>query len=263
MKLVKPSIKLIKQGESVDDMYEHIEKAGRICYASEPKGNAKEFVDRLINSGHGSVLEHGTVYMFCFNDGYHSIAELYNKYNNNKYSRVVTDSEGSAYITTNFRVIVENDWYNDMLTYGCKPMDDHIKRISIKANCDIGVTRECNRHRSFSISEQSTRYCNYSKDKFGNEITFIEPCWPIDTFAGDIYKIALHNAEKSYMQLINQGWKPQQARLILPLNTASEIMYTAFEEDWEHFFKLRCRPNAHPQAQEIANMIKEQMYGKA
>ena len=111
--------------------------------------------------------------------------------------------------------------------------------------------------RAFSISEQSTRYCNYSKDKFGNEITFIEPCWSLDNFAGDIFKLALANAEKQYIHLINQGWKPQQARNVLPLATATKVIYTAYEKDWKHFFDLRCHSNAHPQAQEIANMIKK------
>lgn len=158
MKLVKPSIKLIKQGETVDDMYKHIEYAGRVCYASEPKeGSAKEFVDRLIKSGHGSVLEHGTVYLFIFNNEFSITSTCGNKYGRNPYSTINTDDNGNLYITTNMRVLVENDWLDDLINYGCKPTEYHDKRITVEVNCDIGISREANRHRAFSISEQSTR----------------------------------------------------------------------------------------------------------
>lgn len=261
MKLVKPSIKLIKQGESIDDMYKHIEYAGRVCYASEPKeGSAKEFVDRLIKRGHGSVLEHGTIYLFVFNNP-NIITKLSSKYGNNPYSSINIDDEGNLYITTNMRVLVENNWLEDIALYGCKPTEYHDKRITVEVNCDIGISREGNRHRAFSISEQSTRYCNFSKDKFGNEITFIEPCWDLGNFAGDLFMLALRDSEIKYLQLIECGWKPQQARNVLPLATATKVIYTAFEKDWKHFFDLRCHSNAHPQAQEIANMIKYKIYG--
>ena len=262
MKLIKPSIKLIKQGETLDDMYKHIEYAGRVCYASEPKeGSAKEFVDRLIKSGHGSVLEHGTVYLFVFNNEFSITSNCSNKYGKNPYSTINTDDNGNLYITTNMRVLVENNWLEDLINYGCKPTEYHDKRITIEVNCDIGISREANRHRAFSISEQSTRYCNFSKDKFNNEITFIEPCWSLDNFAGDLFKLALRDSEIKYLQLIECGWKPQQARNVLPLATATRVIYTAYEKDWKHFFDLRCHSNAHPQAQEIANMIKYKIYG--
>jgi thymidylate synthase (FAD) len=261
---------LIKQGETVDDMYKHIEYAGRVCYASEPKeGSAKEFVDRLIKSGHGSVLEHGTIYLAIPMTTY--APEAVNIYRNNPYSKVnecnefiFTDKYGDKVatwcITTNLRVLVENDCLED-LEFLCEPTKYHDKRITVEVNCDIGISREANRHRAFSISEQSTRYCNFSKNKFNNEVTFIEPCWSLDNFAGDLFKLALKDSEIKYLQLIESGWKPQQARNVLPLATATRVIYTAFEKDWEHFFDLRCHSNAHPQAQEIANMIKYKIYG--
>ena len=114
------------------------------------------------------------------------------------------------------------------------------------------------RHRVFSFAQESTRYCNYSKDKFGNEITFIEPCWGLDNFAGDIFKVFLANAEKQYIHLVNQGWKAQEARAVLPNALKTELIMTGFIDDWNHFFDLRARGTTgapHPQAKELAEPL--------
>lgn len=127
--------------------------------------------------------------------------------------------------------------------------------------------------RVFSFAQESTRYCNYSKDKFGNEITFIKPCFlddsklalygPYHTVIRDkspesIFIASLNNAEKDYIDLIDLGWKPQQARAILPNALKTELVMTGFINDWKHFFDLRCATNAHPQAQELAIPLKEE-----
>lgn len=266
MKLTKPLAELVVQEPGIEGIYKQIERAGRVCYASEPKEGvtSKMFVDRLVNSGHGSVLEHGTVYLTIPNLMGH--VDKASFYISHKYSDVIADrgdvrSSGNYYITTNYRVLVENNKLED-LQYLSEP-SKHIKRYTFFVNCDIGITRECNRHRAFSVSEQSTRYCNFSKDKFLNEITFIKPCWlyedNIDLAARQEFEKALYNAESSYMKLIDLGWKPQQAHKVLPLATASKIYYTAFENDWNHFLDLRCAPAAHPQAQEVANIIKDKL----
>lgn len=256
MKLIKPSIKLLKQEKGLEGVYKQIEHAGRTCYASEPKEGvtSEQFVHRLINSGHGSVLEHGTIYLkLPIEVDSHSNIVSECKYKNNKYSKV-NEYLWDYYVTTNLRVLIENNWMKD-LQYICEPTEYHERRITVEVICDIGITREFNRHRTFSISEQSSRYCNFSKDKFGNEITFIEPCWPLDSYEGNLFKMSLLKSETHYMRLIQNGWKPQQARNILPLATATKVVYTAFKSDWEHFFELRCSSNAHPQAQEISNLI--------
>ena len=121
--------------------------------------------------------------------------------------------------------------------------------------------------RVFSFCQESQRYCNYSKDKFGNDVAFIIPSWvnthcPNENSAGpsstDIeWSKALLNAETSYLDLLNMGWKPQQAREVLPNSTKTELVMTAFESDWKEFFKLRCSPAAHPMMQELASLIKE------
>lgn len=133
------------------------------------------------------------------------------------------------------------------------------------------------RHRVFSFSQESTRYCNYSKDKFGNELTFIIPCWtnlPEQEY-GDMTNPKIFNRgsvngietdfvnslriiEFNYLRLINDGWNPQQARQILPNALKTELVMTGFIKDWKHFFKLRTDPNAHPQARELAIPLKEE-----
>ena len=114
--------------------------------------------------------------------------------------------------------------------------------------------------RVFSFCQESQRYCNYSKDKFGNEITFIQPGW-IDEYrasAIDIHFFAsLRDAESSYFRLLDDGLKPQQAREVLPNATKTELVMTGFKSQWKEFFKLRCSKAAHPMMQELANQIKK------
>lgn len=172
MKLIKPSFEIWEQPAGLEGVYKQIEKVGRVCYKSEDKiteDSAKPFVDRMIKSGHGAMLEHGTVYL-KFETLTHA-----EKYLNNKYSEVRT-CYGSFYVTTNLRVLVENGWLDD-LQYICAPTEYHERRVTIHFVCDRGVSHEFVRHRVMSFAQESTRYCNYSKDKFGNELTFIIPCW--------------------------------------------------------------------------------------
>ena len=111
------------------------------------------------------------------------------------------------------------------------------------------------------MTAESTRFCNYSKDKFGNELTFIIPCWIEDiknlTEAEKDWYNSLVDSEFAYIKLLNQGWTPQQARAVLPNSLKTELIMTGFVSDWKHFLKLRCDKSAHPQAQELANMLLE------
>lgn len=286
MKLIKPSFEILDQQCGLEGIYKQIEISGRTCYKSEDKitdDSAKEFVDRMIKSGHGAMLEHGTVYLKL--EGINKSWEYYHaqEYLENNYSKVVIEQEGidsadwyEFYITTNFRVLVENNWLND-LKYICEPTEYHEKRITVKFITDQGILREFTRHRVFSFAVESTRYCNYTKDKFSNEITFIQPNWisdkDIENYHMDFgyftdqdtnhitavnrFISALKNAEYFYMELIKLGWKPQQARNILPLATKCDIVMTGFVSDWKHFFALRDAASAHPQAQELAHPLHE------
>ena len=182
-----------------------------------------------------------------------------------------------AYITTNARVLIENNWLED-LQYMCEPTEYHAKRISVKFTTSIGITRELIRHRAFSFMNESTRYCNYSKGKFGSELTFVIPEWIyavraerasyIDPLTHEsrewlmqkhgktlIERLicidrsvsswwdCLDRIEQDYNYLIttDEGYqlKAQEARGILPMDTKSEIIMTGFVDDWLHFFALR------------------------
>ena len=273
MKLIKPSVEIIKQ-EKYDllHVFKFIELAGRTCYKSENKiteDSASEFVDRMIKSGHGAMLEHGTIYLTI------PVSDISNpiiyKYILNSYSKIFIDFTNS-YITTNYRVLIENNWLDD-LKYISEPYLFHTKRTTVKFICDRGVSHEFVRHRVFSFAQESTRYCNYTKDKFNNELTFIIPCWIKDLEEGNYYAYCEYNHSKNdaskrwfdscmssefvYTNLIEEGWKPQEARTILPNSLKTELIMTGFNDDWENFFELRCAPNAHPQAKELADMLKD------
>lgn len=303
MKLIEPSVEILEQSSGLDGIYKQIEIAGRTCYKSEEnitEDSAKGFVDRMIKSGHGAMLEHGTVYLTYridynsnpLSNGYdenyeREVKSFINKYYSNKYSKVNHYNIHYANyiaITTNYRVLVENNWLDD-LQYLCEPTEYHEKRITVKFICDRGVSHELVRHRVFSFAQESTRYCNYSKDKFGNELTFIKPSWfktlkeasdeiLLQTYSKEQVEkgmnryyavdnceneciISLLDQEVVYISLIDNGWTPQQARAILPNSLKTEIVMTGFESDWEGFFKLRCDKAAHPDMQVLANKLKE------
>ncbi len=273
----------LKQGPDINGIFQMIELAGRTCYKSEDlitPDSAEAFVAGLIRNEHGAMLEHGTVYLKL---KWWQIGKII-KY----FFAPYTESNKLLYITTNYRVIIEHKWEKDLKLL-CEPTKRHAKRRTFRIQCDIGVSREANRHRVNSIAEQSTRFCNYSKDKFNNEISIIIP----DECSGQVHQMLFpssvrrvlrnymgyrtsKNAEKQpdalsywfaanavseycYMNLLRLGWKPQQARRILPLDTATELVHTAFESDWKHFLDLRCAPNAHPDMIKIANQIKNML----
>ena len=284
MKLIKQSFEILDQQCGLEGIYKQIERAGRTCYKSEDKiteDSAKEFVDRMIKSGHGAMLEHGTVYLAMPMETMLPIeANGWGKYTKNPYSKGFkvcnVNGQKRVAITTNLRVLVENGWLDD-LQYICEPTEYHEKRITVKFITDQGILREFTRHRVFSFAVESTRYCNYTKDKFSNEVTFIQPNWISDEdvenyhmdfgyftdqdanhiTAIDRFMSALKNAEYFYIALIKLGWKPQQARNILPLATKCDMVMTGFVSDWLHFFELRDAASAHPQAQELAHSLHE------
>lgn len=127
------------------------------------------------------------------------------------------------------------------------------EKISVSIVCDRGVTHEIVRHRLASYSQESTRYCNYSQDKFGNQITFVKPSfWNEDEEKYIIWKDMMQTAEDNYLKLLEKGAKPEEARSILPNSLKTEIVVTMNLREWRHFFKLRASSKAHPQMREIA-----------
>lgn len=209
MKIIKAECKIETPKSAFNSMLEAIELAGRTCYKSEPTGsldNTQKFVQKIIKSGHESVLEH--------------------------------------------------------------------QSFTVRFICDRGVSHEIVRHRIASYSQESTRYCNYASEKFGKEITVIQPSW----FKGNWSKLApkfeasntkerenifdefntevvwyrmMAESEIAYFQLLEKGWSPQQARSVLPNSLKTEIVVTMNLRAWRHFFKLRTAKAAHPQMREI------------
>lgn len=132
--------------------------------------------------------------------------------------------------------------------------------ITVKFICDRGVSHEIVRHRLASYCQESTRYCNYSKDGFGGEITVIQPCYLATCGAGyQMWKEACEAAETAYFNLLNFGCSPQEARAVLPNSLKTEVVMTANLREWRHFFNLRTAPAAHPQMREVAKMLLKQM----
>lgn len=279
MKIQKPQYEIWMQNPGELGIYQQIERAGRVCYKSEnntTEDSAKPFVGRMIEHEHYAMLEHGTVYMTCN----HGELPLYAS---NKFSHVNT-IDGKDYITTNLRVMAENKTLEDLKYRVDFEKGKHELRITVHFTTQIAITREYNRHRANSMAEQSTRYCNYTKNKFGSEISinlptwvkgdletndekFVELCEDVaneetnDWTPIDAWLFANQAAEFAYMKLIAMGCKPQEARVILPLDTNTELVHTAFVSDWKHFFDLRALGTTgapHPDAKILAEPLYEE-----
>lgn len=278
MKIKNPSFEILVQEPGLEGIYKQIERAGRVCYKSEDKisdGSAKKFFEKMVDSHHTAMLEHGTVYLKA--PAYSLVSEVLSR---NKYSRCHV-TEKFCYATTNMRVIIENGML-DQLKYLCEPLAYHEKRVTVRFSTQIAITREFNRHRVNSMAESSTRYCNYSKDKFGNEITINIPEWVENEIrtdkvnfktmceliqngdelenmdAIDWWFFANMASEIAYLNLIRLGKKPQEARVVLPLDTNSDLIHTAFVSDWMHFFELRAAGITgapHPDAKWLAKPL--------
>mgnify|MGYP000618657510 FL=1 len=284
MKLINQSYEICNQTDfSILGIYKHIEKCARVSYKSEDKitdTSYEKFVNMLESRGHDRPLEFGTVYLSRTSQKEDNM-EWLDKYAYNPWSkfsfgngstRINGELRNTIYVTTNYRVIKEHHWEDD-LQYLCEPTEYHHKRYTVHMILDRGVMDEFRTHVGLSHLAESTRYCNYSKDKFGNELTFIQPCWlndeklklygPYHTVIRDkspesIFIANLNNVERDYLDLIKFGWTPQQARSVLPLGIKSELISCGFEDAWENFMRRRDAPDAHPMAQEIAKPMHEE-----
>lgn len=135
--------------------------------------------------------------------------------------------------------------------------------FTVKFICDRGVSHEIVRHRIASYSQESTRYCNYSKGDFNGEITVIEPCFLVPGTEGyNLWYNACSSAEDSYFMMLNWGCSPQEARAVLPNSLKTELVMTANIREWRHFLKLRTSPAAHPQMREVAKLLLKELKAK-
>lgn len=282
MKLIKQSFQFVNQkGFTLKDIYKHIEYCARISYKSQDRitdTSYEKFVNMLESRGHDRPLEFGTVHLkmeFSKFQGF--MQALYAEGIFNDIWIKSNYNERVMYITTNYR------YYSDITK--CLPKikeyfteEDnkyYPKRYTVHMILDRGVMDEFRTHVGLSHLAESTRYCNYSKHKFGNEVTFIKPCWlniplgdyGIASLVGDnilglsggarVFVESLLDAEDYYMTLLGEGWTPQQARSVLPLGIKSELISCGFEDAWSNFFKRRDASDAHPMAQEIAKPMHE------
>ncbi len=146
---------------------------------------------------------------------------------------------------------------SNIIESGHESVIEH-ETISVRVICDRGVSHEIVRHRIASYSQESTRYCNYSNEKFGKELTVIKPIfWTEDSIEYKVWLEMMNEIEKKYNMLVDMGAKPQEARSILPNSLKTEIIMTMNLREWRHFFKLRTSLRAHPQMREIAIIILE------
>lgn len=289
MKFIESNVKILEQEPGIEGVYKIAELAGRTAYKSEDRiteGSAKKFINGLMRSNHGAVLEHGTVYMTF---KWWQIGKKL-KYLFNPYSKI----RKFKYVTTNLRVLFEHDWMND-LNYFCEPTEFHERRVTAKFICSRGVSHEAVRHRVMSMLQESQRYCMYSKEKMGGEITTIIPEW-VKAKINDIasynnnddlaqmsysealmdkrveedasivtWKSAQYISENYYMRLIELGCKAEEARGVLTNDCKTELIMTGFVSDWEHFFDLRSRGTTgkpHPDIKILADDLLFQFIDK-
>lgn len=286
MKLIKQSFEFINQTDfSLVGIKKHIERCARVSYKSEDKitdTSYEKFVNMLESRGHDRPLEFGTVYLSRTSQKEDNM-EWLDKYAYNPWSKFSFGNgelRNTVYVTTNYRVIKEHHWEDD-LQYLCEPTEYHHKRYTVHMILDRGVMDEFRTHVGLSHLAESTRYVNYSKKKFGSELTFIKPCWlddeklklygPYHTVIRDkspesIFIANLNNVERDYLDLIKLGWTPQQARSVLPLSIKSELISCGFKDAWENFMRRRSPkygdPGAHPMAAEIADKLCEEFLKK-
>ena len=332
IKVVEPSVEFWKQeGYDLESIFKHVARCARVCYQSTPKNkdeNAYDFLVRTIFKGHDflgyskinvndrferilaqnsygdvdltslhlSCCEHATVHLKFPTFIPSAFDRCVNVYSHNKYSRS-KNNNGYIYVTTNLRVIIENYTADTLDFIDTTPnCPYYIPRHTVCFITDIGASRELNRHRVNSVSEESTRYCAYDKGKFGNGITVAKLPWIPDVDnevdfsdytngffndneifnnecieeqytdnwnAVDWFFYGLQICDLVYRKTRELGWTAQQAREILPLNTKTQVVHTAFVDDWEHWLALRSNEvsgKVHPMMAELAKQLVKQVY---
>lgn len=277
MKLINQSFEIINQTDfSEIGILKHIERCARVSYKSENKiteDSYKKFVDMLISRQHDRPLEFGTVHLkfqnfasFCNIQRDLVLNDVWNpewvKYNN---------VNGIYYVTTNYRYYLRLLKFVPQLKKAFT--EENNKYYPIRPTVHMilsrGVMDEFRTHVGLSHLAESSRYCNYSKDKFGGEVTFIEPnwfseddCYYRNEGAGLTPSLLLINAlrdsERNYLRLLEKGLKPQEAREVLPLCVKSELISCGFIDAWENFFYRRDAKDAHPMAQDIAKPLHQE-----
>lgn len=276
MKLVDPKFEDLTSQYA--DPVRLAERCIRVCYKSEDKigdNTDVKLIHSIAKSGHFAMLEHISVYLkipvkFAAKDVEAAAIQAITK---SKYSRIISGNS-DVFVSTNMRVIYEIspemfeefvEHRGEHFKYNVCPnitnctfeeSKKFVRRVTILFDVDrVGSQSFC-RHRVFSFAQESTRWCNYFKDKFGSEISISTPCWLKHEDTNE-FKTDMEAIEQLYFKWINKGYPAQVARYFLPFGLHTQIIMTGYVDDWKHFFELRNDSHAHIQAQELAKPLQE------
>ena len=244
MKYKELDTNLVVQQPGIIGMMKHIELCGRVCYHSEnniTEDSYQKFVNMQIRDGHFSPLEHGSVYLRI---PYSKLTDdLFEFFLHNNYSFLLpSDQKDFFYVTTNYRVIIENCFESLLQEFWYDfNKDEHLfaPRVTFNITCTIAAGKDFCRHRSLSPTQESTRYCNYSKDKFDNNVNYIDPVYWCNSGDETFWKEVLSKNEQSYFDALKFGYSTQIASELLNQETATTLILTGFISDWNHFIDLR------------------------
>lgn len=286
MKLIKQSFEILEQKDfSLIGIKKFIERCGRVCYKSEDRitdDSYEKFVNMLEKRDHARPLEFGTVHLkmhILYFLGLKNVLCMNKMWNNGwiKYHYIGK----LAYVTTNYRYYLSIIKVYPDIQKSFDTQDDKLypRRYTVHFITSRGVMDEFRTHVSLSHLAESTRYCNYDKNRFNNEITCIIPHYCPDLIGGNSYDLytckfeltqteglseksakwieSMCKSEQDYMDLLNDGCTAQEARDVLPLGIKSELISCGFEDAWSNFFYRRCANDAHPMAREIAIPLQE------
>lgn len=311
MKLIKPKIEFIDYPVTMDERYVHMAKCARVCTKNDKTTDNERFVNNLIDSGHISMLRHDSVY-YIVKDS--TIKSIMNKFDVCPYVFMDADNKGNLYISTNSNFTYDHGEIADLLmpyevdalTFYNTPVGFTLMRYTFIVTTQISTTRELNRVSPNNISEESTRYVNYSRDKFGKDCTLCCPHWinidedleiqlldiamPNGMIGNSLffkklnseealnqniiydskyskeqindYLISCNKSFNNYLKLTNYGIKAQDARGVLPLDTATTAVYTYSIPEWKHIIDLRYHGTTgapHPNAKIITGMIRDKL----
>ena len=295
MKIIESSVGILKQEPGIEGLYKHMETVGRVSHKSEgkPGEDPKLFLERIKNFGHWAVFDLGTVYL-RFPGDYGSIdhSDILHELLENQWTKDVF-YHGFHHLTTTYRVILKLDAMELMEKLWCDPIPGiHKTRITSKWVCSRAIANELVRHRAFSFIQESTRFINYGREKFGSELTYIVPEW-VEKYRTDEFK---HLSKPDLWENLrykvpvisvrNKNWRniedeyiwetqdkhllPGDARGCLPGDLKTEVYMCGYLDDYYQepdkespekigFFYLRDAPDAHPDIRILAHKLKEMM----
>ena len=255
MEFIKPYVELYEEPSTVQGMYDSIATVARVCTNSQSRGNSKEFVDRLIAMKHLSPLEHGKVYLVFSSN-------LPRAFQGSPFVSVKYDSH-CFYVTTNYRFLHENH-LEYFLDSSFEQTSHHEVLVTLKIGCAIEVYKDLTRHRCMSPMVESTRFCNYSKGKFGSSVKFSLPCW-LKEEDESFCKNSLETIEAIYLEATKRGWSAEKASYFLPQGTYATMYLTGTECAWKSLMNKRyyqttgpVRPDVLEVTTQMFNILSEQ-----